>query len=160
MKIIKRINELLNGILFKIADFVVFIASVCLVFSISIQVFARYVLNKSPRWTTEFACFSLVFLVFWGSSIALKKGLHIEIDTTKYKLPKRVLNVFRIISSISIYFFCIIIIYYGALITINNSQSLSEAMKIPYSYIYINVPICGFLMLIGYTDKLLNSISK
>lgn len=160
MKRIKCIIGLMDEILFKVADLVVFIASVSLVFSVGIQVFGRYVLNKSPRWSTELACFSLIFLVFWGSAIALKKGLHIQLDITKYKLSKSILDVFRVISSLSIYFFSIIVIYYGILITINNSHSLSEAMKIPYSYIYMNVPIAGFLMFIGYTNKLLKGADK
>lgn len=156
MDILKRLLFTIDKVLFKIADVIMLMASVGLVFSVSFQVFGRYVLNKSPRWTTEFACFSLLLLVFWGSAIALRKKMHVEIDIYKYGLPIYILKIFRIVNIISVYFFIAILFYYGSLVTIDNKSSLSEAMKISYAYIYVHLPISSLLMFIGYTNNLIN----
>lgn len=160
MNVIKRGIYKLDAILYKLAQVVVLISVTVLVAAVAIQVFARYVLDRSPRWSTELSCFMLVYMVFWGASIALRDGQHVGLDITKFKLPEIYNKIFRTVSSISIYICIAVVFYFGSVITYHNIHSLSEAMKIPYSMLYVNLPIAGILMGVWYTAKLLRRTDK
>lgn len=62
----------------------VFWAMAGLVFT---QFFTRYVLNNSFAWTEELASYSLVVVVFLGSSMCVRLSRHIQVDLIYRFLP-------------------------------------------------------------------------
>lgn len=157
---LKKMLYVLDKAILKVEYLLVFFSTTMLIISVTLQVFTRYILSKPLRWTTEMCCFMLIYMVFIGSAIALRNGEHVAVDLSQIKMAKALRTGLNIAATISVYLFIAIMIFYGTKLSIANINSLSEAMKIPYGYIYMSVPISGVMMLIGYTACLLRKHDK
>jgi TRAP-type C4-dicarboxylate transport system permease small subunit len=52
-----------------------------------LQVFNRFVLNKSLSWSEEFQIFCHIWIVFLAIPIAYRRGAHLAIDSFRARLP-------------------------------------------------------------------------
>jgi TRAP-type C4-dicarboxylate transport system permease small subunit len=55
--------------------------------TVIVEVFFRYFLGFSLYWSNELATFLFVYLVFFGGSVALKRGELINVAFVKERLP-------------------------------------------------------------------------
>src|SRR5437773_9307490 len=53
-----------------------------------LQVFNRFVLNRSLSWSEEFQIFCHIWIVFLAIPIAYRRGAHLSMDSLKEKLPR------------------------------------------------------------------------
>src|SRR2546430_14145702 len=60
-----------------------------------LQVFNRFVLNRSLSWSEEFQIFAHIWIVFLAIPIAYRRGAHLSMDSLRAKLPRRAGLVFR-----------------------------------------------------------------
>ena len=54
-----------------------------------LQVFNRFVLNRSLSWSEEFQIFCHVWIVFLAIPIAYRRGAHLAIESFRARLPRR-----------------------------------------------------------------------
>src|SRR2546429_6508505 len=54
-----------------------------------LQVFNRFVLNRSLSWSEEFQIFAHIWIVFLAIPIAYRRGAHLSMDSLRAKLPRR-----------------------------------------------------------------------
>ena len=83
MKACRKVLFFLDDWMFRIANWVVCLATIVLIVSVTIQVAFRYLLNNSPRWSTELCQLMLVWVVFWGAALALRNGMHVQLDISQ-----------------------------------------------------------------------------
>ena len=102
----------------------------------------------------------LIYSVFIGGAIALRQGEHVYLDISKIKMPGFLRTTFHVISQLAGYFFIIVTCDYGRKRSISKMGSLSEAMKFPYGYIYMILPISAAMMFLGYTVNLLKKTDQ
>ena len=102
----------------------------------------------------------LVWVVFWGAAIALRNGMHVQLDISRLHFPSWLELVFRFLSHLSVYVFIVVVFYYGSVLVKENIRSLSEAIKISYAFWYINLPLSSVLMAVGYTARLMGKEVK
>jgi len=119
-----------------------------MVVTVSAGVFARYVLDKPLVFSGELARYSNIWLTFFGTALVLKKGEHIVIDFVVNMLGPRVKKWVRIISTAIVMLTIIVLLVYGIWLTKMSHIMITPAFRIPYSYIYIVMPISCFLMLL------------
>ena len=74
-----------------------------------IKVTSRYVLNSPTSWAEEVITYLFVWLTFVGASLALKMHQHFAIDIVVEKLPGKISNLLRLISTI------LVILLFGAI---------------------------------------------
>lgn len=160
MSALKKVLYAIDRVVFKIAYGIEFLTTAVLVIAVMLQVFTRYVLRSPLRWTTELCCFMLIYSVFIGGAIALRQGEHVYLDISKIKMPGFLRTTFHVISHLAVYFFIIVTFYYGLQLSISNMGSLSEAMKFPYGYIYMILPISAAMMFLEYTVNLLKKTDQ
>lgn len=160
MKACRKVLFFLDDWMFRIANWVVCLATIVLIVSVTIQVAFRYLLNNSPRWSTELCQLMLVWVVFWGAAIALRNGMHVQLDISRLHFPRWLELVFRFLSHLSVYVFIVVVFYYGSVLVKENIRSLSEAIKISYAFWYINLPLSSVLMAVGYTARLMGKEVK
>ena len=67
-------------------------ASMCVVGLL--QVFNRFVLNKSLSWSEEFQIFCHIWIVFLAIAIAYRRGAHLSVESFSSMLPPRARRVF------------------------------------------------------------------
>ena len=54
-----------------------------------LQVFNRFVLNRSLSWSEEFQIFCHVWIVFLAIPIAYRRGAHLAVESLRARLPRR-----------------------------------------------------------------------
>ena len=156
----KRAWYAIDSILFKITWFVIFATMSAMVIIATINVFTRYVFSMPMRWSNEFCCFMLVYDVFLGAAIGLRNTEHVRLDVDKLPLPKGVLHLLHVISTVAIYVFLFIYLKYGYQFMMANGSKVTEVMKWPYYALYCILPLSGILMLFGQTTVLLKKTDK
>ena len=138
MKIIKLIDDYL-----EMSICVVLISIIAIV--LGLQVFMRYVMQDSLSWSEELSRYLFVWLIYVGISYGAKIMRHIKIDASLYMFPKAYRAYIVIVGDILFLIFCLIVIYYSALLV--NRQLLlnqtSPAIGMPMWILYA-APGVGF----------------
>jgi TRAP-type C4-dicarboxylate transport system permease small subunit len=121
-----------------------------LVFTVSWQVFTRFILRDPSSFTEELARFLLIWIGLLGAAYALRTKAHLGIDILLQRsvgTQKKVVEVV-VYGFIILFAFFIMIIggYRLVYITLELNQ-LSAAMGIKMGYIYLVLPISGALMI-------------
>jgi len=115
------------------------------------QVFGRYVLNNSPTWTEEVIRFAAIWLTLIGSALTIRSDGHVSVDIAigfmKNNTHRAILVVVaRIICCI----FLVLFFPPAVQLVMKSTNSLAASVPIPYSYVYLAVPVGIVLMLLAY----------
>ena len=111
-----------------------------------VDVTGRYVLGVTFAGTAEIATALFVWLVFLGSSGAVRKLQHIGIAGLSELLPPRALVVLQLLISAAIFLACL----HVARISLHLSNASwgreIDMVGVPYFYVYIIIPVSFVLM--------------
>ncbi len=137
---------------------------VLLIFSLSIllgvNVFYRYALNDSIYWSNEVARYMLVYIVFFGSTMAHKHKAHIRIDIFYAKLSKKYKKITEIaISLLFIFFWIIVLIGSGKLLPLFMMQK-TATLSIPFAYPFAALPLSGIVWIIYCINDIMKELYK
>lgn len=132
----------------NIEEIVVGFILALMVVTVSVGIFARYFFNKPLVFSDELARYSNIWLTFLGAALVLKKGEHIVIDFVVNMLGPRVKKWVRVINTAIVVLTILVLFVNGIWLTKMSHLMVTPAFRIPYSYIYIVMPISCFLMLI------------
>lgn len=119
----------------------------------AIAVFLRYTFGYSYAGVEEVIRYLLIWSIFIGGSLAIRKGDHIYVDILVIRLPYKVKKYVQIIACMLGFFFCMVLTYEGFLSVLKTAMlnevspsSLRIPMVIPKSSIVIG----GLLMAINF----------
>jgi len=135
------------------------ILMILMIFALSAGVISRYGFNRPIFWVDEFARIVLIWTIFIGAALALKKGSsidHISIDFFVSLLPTRLRKVANEITWSVIVFFCIAASFIGIRFLIQTASYKTAALGLPKGIIYINLPIFAIMSLIFLVDRFLH----
>ena len=146
MNTIKRVLNRIDNVIeyFCMSTLVIL---VCIVF---FQVFTRYVLGFTPRWSEETAVILMIWLGFITTAIGVKKASHLSISAVVDLLPKPVKKAIFYFDELAVLFYGIILFIYGKDLTINTMDSTLPATQLPAGILYAVLPVAG-VMIIIYT---------
>ena len=131
-----RLLEALAGVLIG--------AITCLV---SVQVFARYVLNDTPPWSEELCRYLFVWASFLGACVAMRRAAHLGVDSLVVRLPPSVGAVLHHAVGGLVAVFAAILVWQGAMLVPAMATQRSPSMGISLQYVFVAVPIAAAIML-------------
>ncbi len=142
----------MRRIIRKIIDFLeihlpVFIILV-LIFSVVIQVFARYLLNLPLPRVFEISIYSFVWAIYLGGALAKRYRMHMRFNIIYRKLPRKAQLISDIIFEIITSVILVIILVPSVQYTLCNYKIKSSALRIPWTYLLLCFPIFISLVLI------------
>lgn len=124
----------------------------------AVQVFCRYVLDFSIRWSEEVPLILMVWFGFISMAIGVKKRLHISIELFFSMFPKKVQKVVLKLVDTIILAFGGVMIYYGFTLSKLTMTSTLPATKLPSGVLYAVIALSGvmivydtFMDLVGYS---------
>jgi TRAP-type C4-dicarboxylate transport system permease small subunit len=137
LSILKKINDHFEEWLLKIIYLIMLIIATA-------QVFFRYVINVSISWSQDLLTYMLIWSVFIGISLAVKKRRHIKVELVFVIFSKKVQFFLQVLSNLAFMVFCVIISYFSLfkiykLIFIN--PQISESTGLPMWLIQLAVPL-------------------
>jgi TRAP-type C4-dicarboxylate transport system permease small subunit len=116
-----------------------------------IAVFAQIVIRLTRIQfvgITEISRLLFVWITFIGSTLALRKGLHISITILVDYLPKKLIELCSVFGYIVFFIFSVILIVQGASVTKVAMLQISSGLRISMGYFYMAIPISGLVMAI------------
>lgn len=124
------------------------------------QVFARYVLKSPLVWSEELTRYVMIWIVFLGTAIALRRGLLISVEIVQHIVPKPVKKGMEVLTALVNIVLLLILIKYGFGIMANLANQTTGAMDIPVSWTYAAIPVGSILALLNSIVVLLEIFSK
>ena len=135
-----RINRAVEGAIGLLAAMMIVV--------IFAQVIFRYVLDSSLTWSEELARYTFIWVIFLGTSCAMRRGQHMAVEGIFETIPTRWVSAFKIIVGVTNAALFSIVIYTGLILTHNAATQVSTALEIPILFVYVAAPIGGALTLL------------
>ena len=119
-----------------------------------LQVFNRFVLNRSLSWSEEFQIFAHIWIVFLAIPIAYRRGAHLSMDSLRAKLPQRAGRVFDFFIEILWSWFAVALIWLSYRVAMVAKLQESPGLEIPMSYPYYAMVAGGAYLLMVVLRRL------
>ena len=115
---------------------------------VAVQVFSRYMLNRSLFWSEELARFLLVWLTFLGASVAYYRKANPGIDVLYARMgPSLQRATALLIHLVSIGLFAVMI-YYGWKFAYFVRLQISPALNLPKWLVMSIIPASGSILMV------------
>ncbi len=115
--------------------------------SVLLGVFFRYVLNDSLSWSEELARYCLIWMSWFGASLALRRGGHIAVEFVIDALPPKARKIAVLGGELLTLFFLLVVLWYGIKATGNVSRQSTIALGISMAGPYASVPVGAALLI-------------
>lgn len=124
-----------------------------------LQIFRRFVLNSPIPWLQEISLCLLIWLVFLGAGVLVKRNQHIRVDIVYAKFSDTVKRVIDILLDLLVLIFSTILFYLGLDLYVLQSPIPFGVLELPRS-IYYAIPLLvfAFSLFIYSFEKLIISI--
>lgn len=130
----------------RLSDLLALVALSAMVLVVSWQVFGRYVLNSSPRWSSEVALVLLVWLGFLGIAIGARERSHIAVEFVVDRLPRPVGAVVGRLAPVLLLVFGLYLVVEGWSFTQLTMRSTLPSTGLPTAVQYAAMPVSGVLI--------------
>ena len=131
-----RLLELIAGLL---------IAAITVL--VTVQVFARYVLNNTPPWSEELCRYLFIWVSFLGACVATRRAAHLGVDSLVTRLPAGVREVLRHAVTALIVAFAGLLVWQGVALVPAMASQRSPSMGISLQYVFAAIPIAAAIIL-------------
>ncbi len=127
-----------------------------------VEVILRYVFQTSLVWSSDLVIVSIIWAVFIGLSITLRKGGHIKIEVVVNLLSgwKKASVIF--LSSLIGLLFSLFLFYFSIKYAafLRESGEVSITTDIPEYIFFLALPIGGLLLSIRYIQELIKGLKE
>src|SRR5262245_5045472 len=119
-----------------------------------LQVFNRFVLNKSLSWSEEFQIFCHVWIVFLAIPIAYRRGAHLAVESFRARLPRRAGAVFAFAIELLWAAFAGSLAWLSYRVAMVAQLQSSPGLEIPMSWPYYGMVVGGVYLLLVVVRRL------
>ncbi len=136
----------------------VFIGAIVAVIFYSVVM--RYVFQRPPFWAEELSRFIFIWIIMLGAVLVTREQSHIEIVFIVNLLPKKWRFVLSIFTRLLMIAFCWVMVQQGLKIYPIVAEASSPTFGISMGWLYLSIPVGGFLMGICILENLFKSFLK
>ncbi|AXF56957.1 TRAP transporter small permease subunit [Salicibibacter kimchii] len=126
-------------------------------FSVVLEVIARYFFNISFIWVNEYNEYMLLYITFLSGAWLLRHNGHVSIDIINFFVGRKFNYVLNVIAALIGIFLMIILVYYGTLVTVDayeRNATSTTPLRTLQVYIYMIIPIGSFVLLLEFMRQL------
>ncbi len=137
-------------ILDRTLERVLIVLMVIMVLNVLWQVFTRYILGSPATFTEELARFILIWVGLLGAAYVVGKKMHLSIDYFTAKMTGKVKFWSELFIQVCICFFGLFGMVIGGIYLVYLTlllEQTSAALEVPLGYVYIAIPVSGFLIM-------------
>ena len=145
MNLLDRLGLLVDGIE-AVARAAVLCLTLLVLLVMLAQVFFRYVLNSSLQWSEELAVWGMVWMVFVGSVLLVRRSEHISITTLVRLAPLMVRPYLIIFNRAAGLVFLAIVGWYGFEVFGGTFHAKSPSIGLSTRWIKLAIPVGAVLM--------------
>jgi len=119
-----------------------------LVGDVFLGVFSRYVLHATFQWYDEVARLCFVWIVFLGSAIAVRRGLHFRLSLLVGCFSPGLRKRADALATLVVIAFSAMLVVGGVSIAPLAQRQMTDALEISMLWFYAAVPVGGALMML------------
>ena len=113
-----------------------------------LQVICRYLLGSPLVWSEELARYLYIWACYLGAPVAMRRGSHIAITLFVDWLPAGAVRAISLFWHVVALVFLAALAILGALLTVRSHTLIAITVPIPWSFIYVAVPVSAVLMML------------
>lgn len=129
-----------------------------MVLIITLQVFDRFVLNHTPRWSEELTIVLMIYTGFLGASLAYRERLHIGIKVFIERVPQPWRARLYFLIDVFIGLFALFMLFWGTGFSWMMRNNTMPATKLSVGVTYLPIPLAGLLILAFVVEKLIRDV--
>jgi TRAP-type C4-dicarboxylate transport system permease small subunit len=115
---------------------------------VAVQVFCRYILNSSLFWSEELARYMLVWLSFFGATVAYYRNLHPGVDALTTRISAAKQRISRLLVHFTAMGLAVIMVISGTQFAWFVRMQISPALSIHKWIILIVIPLSGMILFV------------
>ena len=154
----------MDSLIKKYNKFMSYLGLICLggfIISVLIQVISRTFLPKTTSWTEELARYLFIYMVAFGSSVAVHKKEFVAVDLIIDFLPKIIRKLIELVINIVLLLFVTFVLLKSVLsFAILEYRMVSTAMQVPMQYIYFSMIILFGLLILSFVMEILYQVKE
>jgi TRAP-type C4-dicarboxylate transport system permease small subunit len=113
------------------------------------QVVARYVLKSPLAWSEEVIRFALIWCVFLGAGVAVRKGMLVAVEAIYIFVPSSVARFIGYFAVLVSMIFWSVLVYFGWTVTGMVGSLMSGSLELPMRFVYLAIPVGALLALVN-----------
>ena len=113
-----------------------------------LQVFNRFVLNKSLSWSEEFQIYCHVWIVFLAIPIAYRHGAHLSVESLRKLFPRQLSVMFDLFIELLWIWFAVALTWLSWKVSEVAKLQSSPGLEMPMSYVYYGMVVGGAYLLL------------
>jgi TRAP-type C4-dicarboxylate transport system permease small subunit len=121
-----------------------------------LQVFNRFVLNRSLSWSEEFQIFCHVWIVFLAIPIAYRRGAHLAVESFSSMLPPRARRVFDFLIELLWIWFAVALAWLSWRVSEVAKLQSSPGLDLPMNYVYYSMVVGGAYLFLVVVRRMLS----
>lgn len=121
-----------------------------------LQVFNRFVLNRSLSWSEEFQIFCHVWIVFLAIPIAYRRGAHLAMESFSSMLPPRARRVFDFLIELLWIWFAVALAWLSWRVSEVAKLQSSPGLELPMNYVYYSMVVGGAYLFLVVARRMLS----
>jgi len=149
-----RIRRLLSTIE-TVLDGTLMILMLLMLFTVSVQVFSRYILRYGTGWSEVLSRYLFIWITMIGTAAALRRREHFAEGLLVDMLPTSLQKAIRTVNTLCALLFAGTLTYYGAVYAVSVRDFMGEGLTLSLLYVYIVVPLAALMMTIFLAERLL-----
>lgn len=128
--------------------------------SIIMMVFGRYIFNKVPAWTEQFAIFCMVWFAMFSIALGVRNDAHVKVELVDAFVKPKVLLIFKLFACMATIVFGFIMVRYGVALSQMTWKSMLSAFRVPVGLQYASAVAGGVFMLFNGVVYCIELIAK
>lgn len=115
--------------------------------SILIMVAGRYIFNKVPAWSEQFALFCMIWFAMFSIALAVRDDSHVKMEVVDALVSPKALLGFKLFGNICTMIFGIIMVIFGVKISALTWTTKLSAFRVPTGLQYFSAVAGGLFMI-------------
>lgn len=115
--------------------------------AIIMMVVGRYIFNKVPAWTEQFAVFCMVWFAMFSIALGVRNDAHVKVEVVDAFASPKVLVGFKLFGCLATMIFGFIMVRYGVALSQMTWKSMLSAFRVPVGLQYASAVAGGMFML-------------
>ena len=139
-------------------EFLLSVMGLSMALLVAVQVFCRYILNSSLFWSEELARYMLVWLSFFGATIAAFRHLHPGVDALFSRLPTGGQRLSQLLVQLVTMGLAVVMIVAGTRFAWFVRMQITPALGIPKWVVLAVIPASGLVLLLHTLNFFLHTL--
>ena len=148
---LRRVSKVLTTIM----KYVMIVLFIWMVFSLGVQVVARYIFNKGFVWSEESARYCMIWMIFIGATEVMFNSEHIKVTIIEDLFKGASRRVIHLIQDIICLVFSILLAMYSFPQVTLSAKAVSANMDINMGIVFAIFPVITILMIVACLFRIL-----